>query len=246
MAKEHHVSAWLLTGYRKLVVRSESIAVEEAEKMDLRKAVLVCGLREKYHRRGYCQSEIDEVVLTTFASDFDEVYAMEAKYPTKEERKVMEAKRVKARAEEEAKVLARRASMMEEETRRQAVLEEYERQLEEQRENLSRLEKEKEQMLLNGPLPCSAEPQAAAAPFENKDTVCALFTAPFFELQLNLLCLGLCSSSGQCRQEEKIEEVKNLDAYWQHSHFESRADYRIDIAKSLTPTLISLKIYVPH
>jgi hypothetical protein len=166
MAKDHHVSAWLPAGYRKLALRSEAITVEEAEKMDLRKAILVCGLREKYKGRGYCESEVDKAVLTTFASNFDEVHAIEAQYPTKEERRVMEAERVKAKAEEEAKVLARRESMIEEEARRQAAIEEYERQLEEQRANLLRLEREKEQKL-------------------NGNTGCGLFTAPFFGVQTN-------------------------------------------------------------
>jgi hypothetical protein len=216
MAKEHHVSAWLLAGYRKLALRSEAITVKEAEKMDLRKAILVCGLREKYKGRGYCESEVDKAVLTTFVSDFDEVHAMEAQYPTKEERRVMEAERVKARAEEEAKVLARRESMIEEEARRQAAIEEYERQLEEQPANLLRLEREKEQML-------------------NWSTVCGLFTAPFVGL---LLCTGMRSSSS-LQQEEKKKKTRVPGPFSRRrqvtAEFESTSDSRIDIVVCFTP-----------
>ncbi|KAJ2915774.1 hypothetical protein MD484_g4629, partial [Candolleomyces efflorescens] len=164
MAREHHVSAWLLDGYRKLASRSEPITVEEAESLGLRKAILLCGLRERYTGGWNSSSTREREVLALFSSDFDEISAMQAKYPTKEEREAMEAERVKAEAEEEANALVHRASMEEEEARRQEVIAEYERQLREQRENLLRLENEREQFL-NGPSPPHSA-QLAAGDFD--------------------------------------------------------------------------------
>ena len=145
-------------------------------------------------------SYVEEEVLALFPSDFEEIRAMQAKYPTKEERKVMEAERAKAKAEEEANALVHRASMEEEEARRQAVIAEYERQLREQRENLLRLENEREQFL-NGPSPPHSAQLAAG------DFVSALLTVYPFKPRLNLSCLGLCPGrSSQWRQEEENEE----------------------------------------
>jgi hypothetical protein len=222
MAKEHHVSAWLLAGYRKLALRNETITVEEAEKVDLRKAILVCGLREKYKGRGYCESEVDKAILTTFASDFDKVHAMEAQYPAKEERKVMEAERVKARAEEKAMVLARRESMIEE-ARRQAAIEEYDRQLEEQRANLLRLEREKEQML-------------------NGNTACGLFTAPFSGLQTNP---PMHRNAIQLQPPARRRNPRRVPGPFLRrrqatAEFQSTSDSRIDIVVCSTP--ISLDV----
>ncbi|RXW16407.1 hypothetical protein EST38_g9439 [Candolleomyces aberdarensis] len=161
LAKDHQVSSWLLAGYRQLVVRKKAITVEEAEKIDLRKAILVCELRERFKEPYFSDSDIEDGILAAFNTDFNKIRETEVKYPTKKEKKAMEAKEAETREDEEAKAL-----MEEEEIMRQEAIQRYDSQLEEQRLNLVRLEREKEQVLLNEPLylaaPTAPTPLATA------------------------------------------------------------------------------------
>ncbi|KAJ2930148.1 hypothetical protein H1R20_g6948, partial [Candolleomyces eurysporus] len=79
LADEHHISSWLIQGYKTLVQRTPGITETEAEQIGWRAAIKLCGLRERRLQQAHIFNA-ESWLRSTFASDLVKVQEEEAEY----------------------------------------------------------------------------------------------------------------------------------------------------------------------
>ncbi|RXW20435.1 hypothetical protein EST38_g5420 [Candolleomyces aberdarensis] len=79
LAEEHHISSWLIQGYKTLVQRTTGITETEAEQIGWRVAIKLCGLRERRLQQAHI-SNVESWLRSTFASDLVKVQEEEAEH----------------------------------------------------------------------------------------------------------------------------------------------------------------------
>ncbi|KAF6761040.1 hypothetical protein DFP72DRAFT_804333 [Ephemerocybe angulata] len=118
IGKEFCVEAWLLSGYRELVNRDESITVGDAGKLGWQSAIRLCGLREDWKIPGRrnpsamaVPANLDSEIEIAFRDKFEAIREAQSLYMTVEDR--TEAERKRQAEEKEAKDVAERKAQEE-------------------------------------------------------------------------------------------------------------------------------------
>ncbi|KAJ2930169.1 hypothetical protein H1R20_g6962, partial [Candolleomyces eurysporus] len=162
LAKEYNVSEWLLTGYKTLITREETIDLQEGEEIGLRNALQLYELRDQYFRQGWLEETLESEIQCKFELELDIMREIEGKYPTKKERKAAEDAKAKSDQEERARAQQKAKLLIEQAESRKKAVEECERGIEIKRQELAQMEKEKEALLAPPPIGPSPEDRRAA------------------------------------------------------------------------------------